>query len=89
MNGRYLYDKMPAEVTPADVTKDMIIHALDGALMFRVYHDGGCSTDYEIRHDDLSVAIDNDELATFYRACPRVDGDGEGHILDHSPRCWG
>lgn len=82
MNEKYLYGKAPAEVKPAAGVKGVLIRALDGALMFRVYHDREQFTDYEIRHDDLSVTIDKDELATFYKV-------GEEHILDHSPEVLG
>lgn len=43
------------------------IRTLGGDLMFRVYDDDECFTDYEIRHDDLSIMIDEDALAAFYR----------------------
>ena len=89
MSGKYLYGKIPAEVKPAAGVKGMIIRALDGAMMFRVYHDHERFTDYEIRHDDLSVTIDNDELAAFYKASPRGGGDGDRYILDHSPEVLG
>lgn len=55
---------------------------LDGALVFRVYYDRERFTDYEIRHDDLSVTIDTDALASFYKV-------GERDILDHSPQVLG
>lgn len=59
-----------------------IIRTFDGAMMFRVYHDHEHFTDYEIRHDDLSVTIDKDALAAFYKV-------GESYILDHSPQVLG
>ncbi len=89
MKHKYLYGGQPAEIKPAAGVKGTIIRALDGAMMFRVYHDHERFTDYELRHDDLSVTIDKDELAAFYKACPRAGGDGEHHILDHSPRVLG
>ena len=60
----------------------MLIRARDGTMMFRVYHDDESFTDYEIRHDDLSVMIDKDALAAFYKVC-------EERILDHSPQVLG
>ena len=60
----------------------MIIRTMDGTMMFRVYHDNHNFTDYEIRHDDLSVTIDEDALASFYKI-------GERCILDHSPQVLG
>ncbi len=79
MSGKYLYGKTLAEVRPADGIKGVLIRAPDGALMFRVYHDRKRFTDYDIRHDDLSVTIDKDALAAFYEV-------GEDYILDHSPQ---
>ena len=66
MSDRYLYGKTPAEVEPADGVNGVLIRTLDGAFMFRVYHDRKRFTDYEIRHDDLNVTIDKDALAAFY-----------------------
>jgi len=82
MSGKYLYGEQPAEVESAVGVKGVLIRALDGALMFRVYHDREQFTDYEIRHDDLSVTIDAEELAAFYKV-------GERDILDHSPQVLG
>lgn len=91
MSEKYLYGEVPAEVTPAAGVRGVLIRALNGAMMFRVYHDHDRErfTDYEIRHDDLSVMINEDALAAFYKACPRAGGDGEHDILDHSPRVLG
>jgi hypothetical protein len=84
MNDKYLYGNAPAEVTPAVGVQGILIRGLDGTLMFRVYHaqNGECFTDYEIQHDDLSVTIDADALAAFYKI-------GERNILDHSPSVLG
>ena len=82
MSDRYLYGKTPAEVEPEDGVNGVLIRTLDGAFMFRVYHDRKRFTDYEIRHDDLNVTIDKDALAAFYEV-------GEGCILDHSPQVLG
>ncbi|MBI3918440.1 MAG: hypothetical protein HY322_15705 [Betaproteobacteria bacterium] len=78
----YLYGGKPAEVKPAAGVEGVIIRTLDGALAFRVYHDREQFTDYQIRHDDLSVTIDVDALASFYKV-------GERDILDHSPQVLG
>lgn len=51
-------------------------------LLFRVYRNDGSFTDYDIYHDDLSVTIDPDELASFY-------SDDERYLLDHSPSIFG
>ena len=82
MNDEYLYGQVPAEVRSAAGVKGVLIRTLDGALVFRVYHDREHFTDYEIRHDDLSVTIDTDALASFYKV-------GERDILDHSPQVLG
>ena len=82
MNETHLYGSMPASVEPAAGRKGIIIRTLDGTLLFRVYHDRERFTDYEIRHDDLSVTINADALAVFYKV-------GERDILDHSPEVLG
>ncbi len=79
---RYLYGGRPAEVLSATGVKGVLIRTLDGVMMFRVYHDRGRFTDYEIRHDDLAVTIDADALAAFYK----VEGRD---VLDHSPEVLG
>lgn len=79
---KYLYQGQHAEVTPAAGVKGVLIRSPDGSMTFRVYHDNEQFTDYEIRHDDLSVTIDEDELAAFYKI-------GEDNILDHSPGVLG
>lgn len=82
MTSRYLYGGKPAETEPAAGVRGVLIRTLDGLMMFRVYHDHERFTDYEIRHDDLSVTIDPEELATFYKV--------EGYdVLDHSPEVLG
>ena len=50
--------------------------------VFRVYHDDGKYTDYDIFHSELTVTI-NDEDAYFYE---RRDGEP---YLDHSPTTLG
>ena len=89
MSEKYRYGKVPADVTPTAGVRGVLIRTFDGSMMFRVYHDRERFTDYEIRHDDLSVTIDKDALAAFYKACPRAGGDGEHDILDYSPRVLG
>ena len=49
--------------------------------VFRVYHENGEFTDYDIHHSDLSVTI-NDEDAYFY-------SNGQTEYLDHSPETLG
>jgi len=50
--------------------------------VFRVYHENGEFTDYDIFHSDLSITI-NDGDAYFYK---REDGSV---YLDHSPQTLG
>lgn len=78
----YLYGQQPAEVTPAAAVKGVLIRSFNGEIAFRVYHDHERFTDYEIRHNDLSVTIAEDELAAFYKI-------GDNNILDHSPEVLG
>ena len=69
-------------VTPAQGVKGVLIKTFGDSYCFRVYYPSGAFTDYELRHDDLSVTISPDALATFYT-------DGERNILDHSPQVLG
>jgi hypothetical protein len=82
LNERYLYDGQPAGVESAAGVKGILIRTFNGSMAFRVYHDREQFTDYEIRHDDLSVTIDADELASLYKI-------GDDHFLDHSPQVLG
>ncbi len=70
-----------SDVTPAGGVKGVLIRT-GSEFLFRVYRNDGTFTDYDIYHDDLSVTIDSDELASFYN-------NGEHHILDHSPNVFG
>ncbi|MGQ0592583.1 MAG: hypothetical protein ACT4QB_08025 [Gammaproteobacteria bacterium] len=78
----FLYGQLPAEVQPAAGVRGVLIRTADGEMVFRVYDGPERFTDYEIRHDDLSVTIDADELAAFYTV-------EERNILDHSPQVLG
>lgn len=82
ITGAFLYREHPAEVRSAAGVKGVLIRTIDGAMLFRVYETPKRFTDYEIRHDDLGVTIDADELAAFYKA-------GERDILDHAPQVLG
>lgn len=82
MSPEYLYGGHPAETEPAAGVKGVLMRSFDGEMTFRVYHDHENFTDYEIRHDDLGVTINEDELAAFYKI-------GEHSILDHSPQVLG
>lgn len=82
MSHKYKYGGLPAEAESAAGVKGVIIRTLHGVWMFRVYRDPGNFTDYELRHDDLNVTIDEDALAVFYKV-------GKRDILDHSPEVLG
>ena len=82
MNDKCLYGGVPAEVSSAAGAKGTLIRTLGGAMVFRVHHDRERFTDHELRHDDLGVTIDAEELAAFYKV-------GEHDILDHSPQVLG
>lgn len=82
MSEQYLYGGAAAEVTPAAGMKGVMLRSRDGGWLFRVYHDPDGFTDYEIRHDELSVTIAADELVSFYKI-------GDDRILDHGPRVLG
>lgn len=59
----------------------LYMHGL-GTYVFRVYNNDGEFTDYDIRHCDLGVTIDDPD-AYFY-----VTTDGKA-TLDHSPETLG
>jgi len=82
VSDRFLYGGLPAEVRSAAGVKGVLIRAVGGATLFRAYEGPERFTDYELRHDDLGVTIDADELAAFYRL-------GERNILDHAPQVLG
>jgi hypothetical protein len=81
MAGKYKYGGKVSTATPASGKNGVLIRSL-GSFLFRVYHADHTFTDYEIRHDDLSVTIDQDSLAAFYT-------DGQRHVLDHAPEVLG
>ena len=82
MSDTYIYGGKSAKTESAEGVTGMLIHGIDG-YSFRVYGKEGSYIDYKIRHDDLSVTIDQDALASFYVL------DGETAILDHSPSILG
>lgn len=72
-------------VHSANGMKGCLIWVVDGLRsrhMFRVYNNNGTFIDYEIRHSDLQVVID-DEDAEFY-----ITKDGNC-VLDHSRKTLG
>jgi hypothetical protein len=78
MTEKYIYRGKVSEVKSAAGTSGVLIKLFGGGYAFRIYHENGEFTDYDLNHDDLSVTIDQDELASFY-TCE------ERHSLDHAP----
>jgi len=62
----------------ADGVKGCLIRSFDGTYYFRVYDADHNFVDYDIRHSDLCVTI-NDPDAFFY----------QGSMLDHAPATLG
>jgi hypothetical protein len=81
MARKYKYAGKASTATSASGKKGILIRSLD-TFFFRVYHADHTFTDYEIRHDDLSITIDSDSLASFYT-------HGQNHVLDHTPDVLG
>ncbi len=71
------------QALPASGVSGILINVL-GRLVFRVTDQEGGFRDYTILHDDLSVTIEGDSLASFY-----IDESGDEDILDHSPNVLG
>ncbi len=82
MNDKYRYGDKSATVTDAASVSGVLIKSFDGDFTFRVYHQDGEFTDYDLHHDDLAVTIAADALASFYSF-------GESQVLDHSPAVLG
>ena len=81
MTEKYIYGKKATDVESAAGAKGVLIRSGSG-FFFRVYKEGGLFDDYEILHDDLSITIDPNELASFYHR-------DDHYILDHSPSVFG
>lgn len=65
---------------PANGTMGFLI-PVGSNYMFRVYGEGTSFKDYDLRHSDLCITI-NDEDSAFYE-------DSYGLRLDHSPQTLG
>jgi len=65
--------------TSANGVTGHLIQIFTGQTVFRVYDDNHNFIDYDLRHSDLTVTID-DEDAFFYQ---------EIKLLDHSPTTLG
>lgn len=75
---KYQYGNETAFAAPAAGVSGMLLKDIEGCYFFRIYHSDNTFTDYELRHDDLSVTINEDALANLYCLNGR-------NILDHSP----
>ena len=72
-----------ADAYPADGIMGVLCRsAVEGDWFFRVYRDDGSFTDYDMRHDELTVTISADAMASFYHI-------GDERVLDHSPQVLG
>jgi len=78
---KFIYAGKETEVTSAEKTKGILIRS-GRNYFFRVYQNDGEFTDYDISHDELSITIDTDAMASFYT-------DGKNFVLDHSPSVLG
>jgi hypothetical protein len=81
MGDKFIYAGKEAEVTSAEEVKGILIRSGKN-YFFRVYQNDGEFTDYDISHDELSITIDTDAMASFYT-------DGKNFVLDHSPSVLG
>jgi hypothetical protein len=69
--------------TSANGAKGMLLRTNSPEkFFFRIYHDATFD-DYQILHDDLSVTIDEDSLASF------DENEAGDKFLDHSPKVFG
>lgn len=80
---RIHYGSTTAIETPAAGVTGLLCRTADGSFFFRVKGNGDKFEDYYIRHDDLTVTISANELASFYEF-----PNGEG-FLDHSSSVLG
>ena len=83
MSESYLYGGKPVKTENAEGVTGVLIRSYDGEYYFKVHAEDGSEKSYRIRHDDLSITIDQNALASFYEI------DEETAILDHSPRVLG
>jgi len=61
----------------------ILCRTVGGKYFFRIYHGDNTFDDYDLMHDDLSVTIDADALASFY------EGENGVKFLDHSSEVFG
>jgi hypothetical protein len=78
-----IYGKQNATEIPAGGVTGVLCRSLDSKYFFRIYHADKTFTDYDLRHDDMTITIAADELVSFYRL---ENGDG---VLDRSSDLFG
>jgi hypothetical protein len=77
------YGGAPATARPAGGATGVLCRsAVDGRTIFRVYDADSAFTDFDLRHDELSVTIAPGAMACFY-------AQGDQRVLDHSPAVLG
>ena len=81
MFDKYIYGGKECSGKDASGVSGMLIKTFDGGYTFRVYDSEGSFVDYDLRHDDLSITIDSDSLASFYEC-------DDKHMLDYSPQVF-
>lgn len=81
MSNTVLYGKQPAKVSPADGFEGLLCRSVDGSYFFRIYHEDGAFTDYDLRHYDLVITI-HDESAFLYEL-------PNSNVLDYGPEALG
>lgn len=85
MRDTYRYTNSRAEEESASGVSGVsgvLCRDIEGDFFFRVHHADGSFTDYELRHDDLPITIDQEAFASFYRL-------HDHSVLDHSPEVLG
>lgn len=81
MTKQYRLRNQTVTVTSADGASGVLCRSIDGKYFFRIYHDDGEFTDYDLAHLDLAVTI-HDESAAFYTFADKT-------VLDYSPEVYG
>ncbi len=69
------------KIEPAIGKKGFLIWCGGEKYVFRIYHKDGTFIDYDLRHSDCEIII-NDDDGYLYT-------DPEGNSLDHSPKTLG
>lgn len=62
----YIYAGKPCSVKDASGVKGTLIQS-EHSFIFRVHETDGSFSDYAIKHDDLAVTIEGQELAAIYQ----------------------